>query len=440
MNYWESSDIVIYIVFVSIFSVISFIIWLIYLFRFNPFKRFADDATVRKPGSALLEFGSYWLAISVFVIWPFIPPAIESYRTYRQISANEVAQDVNELNFKIAAIEFDKSIMEFTADTVVFYMDEKTTPTYRQTEYTASYYHFDKLEEVLSAKDSSTKLNDTSYVRYDAPRLNFVDVSELDKVAKTKQYTAFELWNQAKEAQSVGLDRMQYYADIVRICKKYNKDWVEVDYQGIPRKQLKVTSFQEIDSKYDVYQIASVIQGVSSRMTRWLPDMLFLYGHVLFYIASALSMAIFAFRHFTTKPYFLTYLVGFLIVVFTSLFVAISNVGSSISVLLIVLCYFLAFAVIATTVFVSKRRRIIQGIAINLAFYMLPFIPYLLTILYLETKRLGTTGEEYDIISSLMTSCIPVCELIGFGFLLIVIEFGFKKLYTHWYALSEEYI
>ena len=69
MNYWVRSEITTYISFVSIFSVISLIIWLIYLFRFNPFKRFADDATVRKTGSALVEFGSYWLAISMFVIW-----------------------------------------------------------------------------------------------------------------------------------------------------------------------------------------------------------------------------------------------------------------------------------------------------------------------------------------------------------------------------------
>ena len=445
MNYWVRSEITTYISFVSIFSVISLIIWLIYLFRFNPFKRFADDATVRKTGSALVEFGSYWLAISMFVIWPFIPPAIESYRTYRQISANEVAEDVNELNFKIATLEFNQSVMEFTADTVVFYAKEnnyvgQSDGVYGESPAVSpySYYHIKSQKEIIMASDSSLQLNDSMYVLFNAPRLNFVAASELDKVAKTKQNTAFEIWNLAKEAQSVGLNRVQYYSDIVRICKKYNKDWVETDYQGIPRNQLRVASFQDIESKYDTYQIAYMIQGIGSRMTRWLPDMLFLYGHVLFYIASILSMAIFAFRHCTTKLYFVSYLTAFLLVAITSLVIAMSDLHSSVSILIVILVYFLVFLSVSFTVFYTKNRNNIQIIATNISLFVFPFVPYFITLLYLTIKQDGTIGEEYERISEQMTGCILFCEAAGALLLLVVIEFVYKNIYAQWLSMPEE--
>jgi hypothetical protein len=206
MNYWEESKTSTIISFTVIFSIIAFIIWLVYLFRFNPVKRFADDNTVRKPGSALVEFISYSFSICVFVLWSFIPPAIESYRTLNQLSVKELVSDINELNFKVSALEFDSSVMAFSADTVVFSRDIDIVPAidYGQSEYPNTYrpnyryYPIENLNEVLATYHYYTKINDTCYVLRNAPYLDFVKGDNLDQVSELKQLLPIELYNKAQ--------------------------------------------------------------------------------------------------------------------------------------------------------------------------------------------------------------------------------------------------
>lgn len=446
MNYWQESKIAIIISFTVIFSIISFIVWLVYLFRFNPVKRFADDNTVRKPGSALIEFISYSFCICMFVLWSFIPPAIESYRTLNQLTANELASDINELNLKVATLEFDTAIMQFRADTVEFNQIAQPTDTYvpdnAEVGYVPSryaHYPIDMMDEMLHSRDSSRKLNDTMYVLCDAPQVNFVGNNNLDKVSVEKQYTPFQIWKLAKDAQSVGLNRDQYFADIMRICKKYDRNWYEIDtFQNVRRNKLKAHAFQEIETKYALSQVNYVVYGISERMTRWTPDMLFIYGHIILYVVVLFAIAIFAFRHCHTKPYFVSYLTAFLLVAITSVFMAISNVASTSSILIVLLIYFVAFLSIAFSVFYTKKRNNIQIIATNITLFVFPFIPYLITILYLTIKQEGTIGEEYERISQQMSSCMAICEVLGVLLLLAVIEFVYKKIYAQWLSMPEE--
>lgn len=446
LNYWERSENVTYIMFAVLFSILSFVIWLVYLFRFNPFKRFADDNTVRKPGSALVEFGAYCLVIFTLTTWPFIPPAVESIKTYRQISANSVANDINELNLKVATLEFDATIMPFRADTVTFFelpaITNSFVPDYPEADYVTQYhaqYPINQMEEILQSRDSSRKLNDRMYVLFDAPQLNFLSPINLDKVSTTKQTTAFQIWKLAKNAQSTEFDRNQYFADIARICKKYDREWYEIDrVQNVPRNKIRVLEFQEISNKYDLSLVNSNVYSISERMTRWTPDMLFIYAHIVLYTVVLLSMAIFAFRHCTTKPYFVSYLVAFLLVAITSLFMAISNVTSSGSILIVTLVYFVAFLFTSFSVFYTKKRNNIQIIATNISFFVFPFVPYFITLLYLTIKQDGTIGEEYEHISHQMSACILICEVIGVLLLLVVVEFVYKKIYAQWLSMPEE--
>jgi len=448
MNYWEESKIATVISFTVIFSIISFIIWLVYLFRFNPFKRFADDNTVRKPGSALVEFISYSGSICMFVLWSFIPPAIESYRTLNQLASKELASDINELNLKVSALEFDSTVMAFSADTAVFSKDIDATNEIDYSEYAYTktvpganyrYHSIESMNEVLATCHYYTKINDTCYVLRNAPYLDFVSGMDLNQVSELKQLAPIELYKKAKSINIAGFNSDQYFEDVVRLCKKYDHNWSLLDAEsGRLRKDIPIYEFENIRQKYGLYQVGYNMNDISTRMTRWTAPHLVEYAHVVLYVVMFLSMAIFMFRHCHIKPYFVSYLMAFLLVAIMSLLMAISGVYSSTSILVVILVYFFAFLSVAFSVFYTQKRNNVQIIATNISFFVFPFVPYLITLLYLTIKQEGTIGEEYELVSQQIYSCVPICEVLGVLLLLVVVELVYKKIYAQWLSMPEE--
>jgi len=450
MNYWDESAVPFLIGLIIIISLLSVVVWIVFLLRFNPFKRFADDATVRRPGSTLLTFLLYMGVMLIFCFWSFIPPIIETFRTYRQIAASEVVNDVNTVNLNIASLEFDTSYFRFSRDTTLYslqisnrhpeeaYYDEQEAP-YR-THF--SYGDFSRMEEDIALSDSCIKLDDSLYVFLIAPRLTFLSAKGLPSASSTHQWTDKELFHLARNNHHK-INREKCFQQIATVLKKYDRDWTDFHMsRKTYRKDIRVGKHEDIDEKYEYYSANSQIGDVDARMLRWEKKSVIIYAHIVLYISCLLSLLVFMFRHTTKKVFFLSFLIGFLVFVLSALLLALLRLYSDLLVQYMCLGYFFLFVLIALCVFWSKHRKTGVGIAINFTLLSLPALPILITVIYFEHLSLlypyeERTGEIKALFEAKDTYMM-YSELAGLLLLLVLIEPLFKKLYTRWYALPEE--
>ena len=89
--------------FILIVSIVGMIIWLIYLLRFNVFKRFGTYTWKSMLGSFLLLFAS----LGWFVLLPFLPSAIETYRADQAYTSEELVLETERMNFLISELVYD---------------------------------------------------------------------------------------------------------------------------------------------------------------------------------------------------------------------------------------------------------------------------------------------------------------------------------------------
>jgi hypothetical protein len=102
--------------------------------------------------------------------------------------------------------------------------------------------------------------------------------------------------------------------------------------------------------------------------------------------------------------------------------------------------YYLVFGGIAFSISSSGRRSAIQGIGLNLFFFMTPFVPLILTAYIIQSTK---WDREYPYAyrhtwgGLTETELMQFAEIGGVVLILLAIQFLFRKLYRKWFALPE---
>jgi len=427
--------------FLVVITIIGFIFWLIYLLRFNVFKRFGNWEL----WDGLRTFLLYFINVLVIVLIPFIPSALETFMANRQFSDVELVQDVNELNITANLLEYDRLPKTWNADTfnifkqtyevvnagdTLFNNNLPAVAEYRQ-------HNFNITDRELPYKidyaDSSLKINDSLYMMYTVPEYIYVTAYNLENSNDTKILTKKEIYNAIiKNYQKPDVAKLT--ARINELKKKYN--YYGNDYYNgtaYVESNNQNTHQSYIIEKYSLHKINRTIETIASKKYRWRNDWNSML-HFIFYSTLVLSLLVFIFRHSTKKTFFLSILTGVVLAIITSLFV-VMVVGKEQSFLILMILYFIAFAVIGFSVSAAKTRTVFQGIGLNFFLFALPIMPFLLTAFYFQ--NIIYNEVESDIYLNRMQYYF-YAEVVGFIFLLVLIEAVFKKLYRNWYSLPEE--
>jgi hypothetical protein len=103
--------------------------------------------------------------------------------------------------------------------------------------------------------------------------------------------------------------------------------------------------------------------------------------------------------------------------------------------------YFILFAIISATTFHDSERRAVKGIAINLFTIMLPFMPLIGTTMYYEWLQrqygsLVTTNLLIDY--NLMLLHYDIAQVAGPLIFLLLLVVYVHKLYRRWWGLPIE--
>ncbi len=437
----QNSNVEILTGFVVVIAIISFIFWLIYLLRFNVFKRFGKW----EAGDGLRTFGLFFINILVFVAIPFIPTTIETFMANRQFSDEELVRDVNELNINANLLEHDRLPLEWKADTFNIFKSTYELGKMGDTIWNSNVpmkenfepNNFNISDRELITKldfaDSLIKVNDALYIFFTVPDYIYVTAYNVDDTNNAKKLGKKEIYDAAiKNYKKPDVAKLTSRMDELK--KKYayygGTYYYGTEYSA-PDGQSNYETF--IKKKYSLNKINSTIETVAQKKFRWDNAWSFL-AHLMYYFTLILSLLVFIFRHSTKKTFFLSILAGVVLAIITSLF-AVMLGGNEQSFFVLMILYFIAFAVLGFSVSAAKTRTLFQGIGLNFFLFALPFMPLLLTGFYFECL---TVDKYQNGIYDHRMLYYFYAEVIGFVLLVALIEPVFKRLYRNWYSLPEE--
>ncbi len=446
------SNIETWVVLVSIISFISFIIWLIYLLRFNVFKRFG----VVTPGDRIKAFFLYFLSVGVMVSWPFIPTITETVRANQAYGNDELVTDANNINIKILQLERDSIPLRWRNDTFVvtnklpeYRMENERTASAAQAAidavddgsnaYERSKTLIDTVEfrAKLLATDSVRQLNDSTYVFYNCPPYQFVHLYNADEGSAKKLLSSVQLYERVLKYYRKP-DMQNESKELRNLLNKYvlpsDRGYFYDGYEeNDPKKALK---------KYQLGLVNNSLSDIAIKKYRWekaeWPD----YFRIFFYTSFVISLLVFIFRHTTVRTYFLTLLVGVLLLIVTTAVTALFD-ARIIAIEGILLLYYLLFFLLAIFGVRNKVRSAVSGIALNFLVASTAFIPLMATALYYSIVheqyiRSGDYDELYEKRFVLEKVHYLYAEIIGFIVFFFLIEFFFKQLYRRWYSQPEQ--
>lgn len=431
-----------WITFTVLISILGLVFWLIYLLRFNVFKRFGQW----KPLDALVSFILYFIVTLGLVGLNFIPPLVQTFRANQQYSDAEIIKDINDINVNACLLEYDILPHEWNPDTCLVTntmnrSDDSVAKKPLETVYN-NYRVIDtaELNRRLETIDSVVKLNNEMYVFFSPADYQFVHfyrsrwdnsneiLSSADiyrKYLKTKpEINRSELlgrMNELKDKWAVNDRRSYYYG--------YDYDNSSNSYTN------------RIQGKYDLRRLEDGIDSALDKKYRFDREE-GAYWRFFLYPAFFLALLIFIFRNSTVRTFFLTLLTVVLLMIFTGLLMVGLRNPEGTSLLGILIFYYLIFAAITFSITSTGRRTAIQGIGLNLFFFMTPFVPLLLTAYYIQSTRWDSdypySYRHHDWPGGLSeTDLMMIAEVSGVVLGLLLIQFLFRKLYRKWYALPE---
>jgi len=429
-----------WITFTVLVSILGLVFWLIYLLRFNVFKRFGQW----KPLDALISFIAYFVVAAALVFLNFIPPLVQTFRANQQYTEKEIINDINDLNVSACLLEYDILPLQWQPDTCIISNSVSKTVEPEairplQT-VTNNYRVIDTIDlnSRLKSTDSVVKLNPEMYVFYAVPDYQFIHIYRgrwedsheiLNSAAIYRKYLRtkpdidrgklISRMNDLKEKWALFESAVYYY---------------ESDYQTGPQSYTS-----RIQKKYDLRRIENGIDRAMDKKFRFDRDE-GMFWRFLFYPAFFIALLLFIFRNSTVRTFFLTLLATVLLMIFTGLLMVSLRSGEETSFLTILILYYLVFGGIALSINSSGRRSAIQGIGLNLFFFMTPFIPLILTSFYLQSTK---WDQEYPNVyrhtwgGLTETELLQLAEIGGVILILLAIQFLFRKLYRKWFALPE---
>lgn len=437
----QNNNIEIWTIFVSLIVFIGMIFWLIFLLRFNVFKRYGDW----KRGDGIKSFALYFVSISAMVSIAFIPYLTEIISANNAYEDSQITSDINEINTTVCQLEYDELPKEWKADTCYiqnyenatrdnYYEEDATTHGYnRQT------YHMISTKELnrrLILGDSCKKINTSTYIFYNCPNYEFIYSYEISSYHqdKIKIFNSEEIYNKViknyqKPDRRALLQKMNFFKDKYAVGR---------NYYGYSFNEEKLNYTDRIRQKYNLHEMNTGISNIISKKYKWVKDWP-VTARVFFYISLILTLAVFIFRHTTIKTFFLSLLTAVILLILTSLIIAMGRFGDNIVPLNFILFYFLVFTIIAFTVKAAKVRSAIQGIALNSFTIAAPFVPLVIMAICIFTKerRSSYYYAEYTFISNKWVYYLSA-EIGGLLIFLFLLEPVFRHLYRKWYALPED--
>lgn len=110
------------------------------------------------------------------------------------------------------------------------------------------------------------------------------------------------------------------------------------------------------------------------------------------------------------------------------------------TVYIILLFYYLVFAVIACLGWYNKVRSVVSGVALNFMVLSTVFVPLIIVALYYEIQSTlqKTNSIQLYISYEEKQPYFLLAEILGVVLLLVLIPTLFHKLYRKWYALPEQ--
>lgn len=424
--------------FVIVIAAVGLIFWLIYLLRFNVFKRYGEW----KIGDGLKIFFLLLFNVSIFISLPFIPANVEAFMANRQFSNAELTNDVNEINVTIAKLEYDKLNKQWESDTTV--VIPYGNSSYRQAQDAVadtatvgdaaqhirrerSEITQEDLKSRLEGVDSVKKINEKLYIFYDGPQYNFLSLYNFYRDGKGEGLlTSKGIYNKVihdykSSDKDLLMKRMEYFKE------KYKSGSTSYSSYG----DISSNYMNEIVNKYKLDEIKGTMEMIVSKKYSFAGDNSWAW-RVLYYCTLFFTLLIFIFRHSTPKTFFLTALSAIVLAIITGLFIAVSNARET-GIFMIMIVYFIIFALISFSIFSASVRSLWRGIALNLFMFTLPVMPLIVTGYYWFTR-----DEPYHNIDAADQKAFLYAEITGFVLLVILIEPLFRRLYRAWYAAPEE--
>lgn len=429
-----------------IVSLISIVIWLIFLLRFNVFKRFGHYMA----GHGMLSLGAYFICVLSIFSLPFLPPLIEDIRSSNEFNPTSTVDDVNRMNNLLAHLTYDSLQTDWFRDTVM--VNDELAEKGRNIgddKFSALEYYLDSAEirkvvnrvycgsRILNG-DSFLLLGANRFVFLEVPNYNFIDIDQrIQALANTKILDPKKRYFQVhkehvsvnlKEASVTYFNLLNKYRDV-----GYTDDLIMVDAFDENSGYYGSHENQYFMAKYRVNAVESGIDNITDRQVYFSEENIPFLMRFWLYPALFFAILVWMFRHSTTKAFFLSLLVGFILSILVGVFSALFNLSLS-SLLLFQLMLWGGFLSVA---FLSSNgiRNTIQGIALNLSFLTVFFIPLVVNTIYWEAQP--DWPYEYQVYSQAMQDSILRAEWMGAVLLLVFLYFVSFPLYRKWYAAPE---
>ncbi len=470
----ESSDEFTWVLLVSIMVILSVVIYLMYLLRFNVFKRFGEWDTK----DSLLSFLFFMLTFGGIYFWGFIPSLTEHIVANNKYSFAELITDQNRYNTAIAVVEQDS--LQFyvgVEDTVVLdtsescykrnqsYAEEEalvnSTPNATEVEngsvtssrktlvYRDSTQYFNMLEYC----DSVRVLSDTSFVEYYIPKFRFCgqnnyrqDYSKGIEEPDSLEWSDLRLFYEVLDAvrmQKVSTSK----AFISNMQTKYlihddREDSSVTTFERYKRKLKKEFNQPSysgyINHKYYTSSIENRIDHIRDRKRQWNSSGTSKNLHLLFYLSLVSALFLWIFRHNNKKPFFLSFLVGGLLFLFSSIFMILTHSHTN-GIFLLTSLYYTIFLVIGFCIVKLKTQKNIPLISLNFIVLTTYFVPmFCVSVWYRNQQRYNLTDEARNALTLKNQLYMDIAEYAGFALLLLAMYFLFSRLYKKWIALPEE--
>ncbi len=433
-------------IFIGLVVFIGFVFWLIYLLRFNVFKRYGNwDAT-----DGWRDFILYFICIGAMMAVCFVPSAVQTIRANQQFSDSEIINDINEINLNACQLEFNSLPLDWKPDTckvvdrhvlIPSGNEEVVTDTVVNppTTFVQSGYHYidtAELKNKLQYADSLVKLTDSLYVFFACPDYRFVSAYNADELSAVAMMSSADIYHKVLKNHREP-DRAALLKRMKDLQTKYAVDdrFYYNDYQQI---DINDTYDTRIKKKYDLNRISNGLYNIIQKKLAWQQAWDF-YLRVFYYLTLIFTMLVFIFRHSTIKTFFLSVLTAFLLMIMTGLIMAFTYRDEGITVLSFMIIYYAVFGGVALSIFTTRVRTAIQGIALNLFLFGTPFIPL---IFWALTRQLRDNNVDYGPGWAEQhrydAMYVFIAEAAGFTILLLLIQPLFKRLYRKWYAAPEE--
>ncbi len=450
-----NQNVEVFTAFTVIVALIAMVFWLIFLLRFNVFKRFGKLSFFEGVVIYLL----YFINTGMIVLIPFLPAIVQSYCANRQFSSDEIVKDVNHLNVMLTKLEFenlpkywDKNYYVVTSDSTLLnrgtematiavdavaevdtVVASNANEAYEDSRpfYNRNFTYIDAgaIDEYRMNGDSIVQENDTSFILFQAPGLQFVEVNSYssDQI-NLALFTNREIYNVARSTSksnaAVMQDSIKYYkAKYADIDGHYLNNYGYYD-------QNNTGYFEKIKEKYKISPTGGVISDILDRKNFLLSEVE-IFIRVWYYPTLFLSLLIFIFRHTTVKTFFFSILAAVILAILTGLVISVTSRMEEIMFLNILFAYSILFGVLSVVGLTAKRRLFVFGMSIGFFLISIPMLPLLGRLIYLYKRRFELNYEGFDEHNF-------TYEIAGFVLLLFVIQFLVGWLYRKWYALPQE--